>query len=122
MTRILIIDDHDEFRKTTRRFLEIQNANVQVIEASSAVAGIRLALAEKPEIVLLDIGLPDMNGLEAAQQIKAGAAKTKIIILTIFEVDRLKRLYDNKDIVDFISKDEIYAKLLPSIRKFILDA
>lgn len=122
ITHILIIDGHDEFRKTTGRFLEIQNNDVQVIEASDAASGIRLALEKKPEIILLDVELPDMNGIEAAKLIKAGLAKTKIIIMAVFEVDRFKRLYDNKDIADFISKDEIYEKLLPSIRKVILDA
>ena len=122
MTLILIIDHHDEFRRTTGRFLEIQNNGVQVIEAADAASGIRLALEKKPEIILLDVELPDMNGIEAARQIKAGLAETRIIVLTVFEVGRFKRLYDNKDIADFISKDEIYERLLPSIRKVISES
>jgi len=120
MVHILIIEDHQEFRTTARRFLEKQSAGVEVVEAADAQSGIRLALDMKPEIVLMDVELPDMSGIEAAAKIKAVLANTTIIVLTNFEVDRFKRLYDNKNIADFIGKDEIYAKLLPAIRKTIL--
>lgn len=120
MAHILIMDDHQEFRTTARRFLEKQDLGIQVVEAADAQSGIRLALEIKPEIVLMDIELPDMSGIDAAARIKAVLVNTTIIVLTNFEADRLKRLYDNKNIADFIGKDEIYAKLLPSIRKTIL--
>lgn len=71
-TRILLVDDHKGFRTAARRLLESEGWTV-VGEAADGAAGIALATILRPDVVLLDIGLPDMDGFAVAASIAAAA-------------------------------------------------
>ena len=80
--RVIIIEDYKLTRVSLRYALnEIENINV-VAEAQNAEIGLELIKKEKPDVVLMDLGLPGINGLEATAQVKNISPDTKIIILT----------------------------------------
>ncbi len=113
--KILITDDHDEFRTTLHRYLEESSPDFKIFEASSGELSILKALREKPDIVLMDIRLPEMNGIEAARRIKQNLPESKIIILTMFETEAFREIFKSDDIEAYIGKSELYEELLPMI-------
>jgi len=80
--RILVVDDNEPFRKFVASMLrDRQNLNV-IGEAGNGLEAVQRAQALQPDLILLDIGLPDLNGLDAARQIRKLAPNAKIIFLT----------------------------------------
>jgi DNA-binding NarL/FixJ family response regulator len=89
--RILIADDHEVARLGVRALLE-SHAGWEVCgEAKDGREALELAAALKPDIVLLDIGMPSLNGLEAARQILSTAPDTAILVLTMHDSDQVIR-------------------------------
>ena len=82
---ILLVDDDEFFRGAERRLLESEEAFEIVGEAGNASEAIRLARALHPDVVLMDIGMPDLNGLEATRQIKAAEPETKVVMVTVYD-------------------------------------
>ena len=93
--RILVADDHDILRRGLKHLLTT-HAGWQVCgEARTGREAVSLAEEQKPDIVVIDISMPDLNGLEAARRIRKALPKTGIIILTLHFSDQLV-----KDIVE----------------------
>lgn len=80
--RILIVDDHEDSRIITRLVLE--QAGFEVSEACTGPEGLRLAIEERPRLVLVDIMLPGMDGFELSRRLRANAAtrETRLVALT----------------------------------------
>lgn len=85
--RILVADDHPVFRFGLRTLLESQKDMVVVGEAESGEETVRRAAALQPDVVLMDVNMPGLNGLEATQQITASAPDVAILIITMFDDD-----------------------------------
>lgn len=80
--RILVIEDFDPFRRFVRSTLG-QRPDLQIVgEASDGLEAVQKAEELKPDFVLLDIGLPSLNGIEVARRIRKLAPETKIIFLS----------------------------------------
>jgi DNA-binding NarL/FixJ family response regulator len=80
--RILLVDDHEVFRRYVASMLK-ERANVQIVgEAEDGLQAVMQAEALQPDVILLDIGLPGINGIEVARQIGEIANKARIIFLT----------------------------------------
>jgi len=80
--RILLVDDNEPFRRFISSLLR-ERANLQVIgESDDGLQAVRKAETLQPDLILLDIGLPGINGIEAARQISKVARKARIIFLT----------------------------------------
>lgn len=87
--RIVIADDHDVVRRGLKSVLEDQ-PNWEVCgEANTGRKAVELVRAHKPDIVVLDITMPELNGLEAARQIQKASPDTKMLILTVHESEQL---------------------------------
>ncbi len=83
--RLLLVDDHAVVRSGLRMLLENEH-DVEIIgEASSASEAIEATLRLKPNVVLMDIGLPDLSGIDATREIKKRVADVSIVALTIHE-------------------------------------
>ncbi len=94
MKRILVVDD-DETNMYLIKFM-LQKSGYEVIEAMEGTMGVELAIKEKPHLVIMDIQLPDIDGLEATKRIRASEADAEIpiVALTSFAMvgDREKAL------------------------------
>ena len=82
---ILIVDDHALFRQGLRRILESLNQVTVVGEASDGNEAVQLARKTNPDIILMDVSMPHLNGLEATQRIKRILPDIRIILLTMYE-------------------------------------
>lgn len=85
--RILIADDHPVFRFGLRALLESQPDMVVLAEAESGEESVRLTQSLRPDVVLMDVNMPGLNGIEATRRIAAGASETAILIITMFDDD-----------------------------------
>jgi two-component system, NarL family, response regulator LiaR len=90
---VLLVDDHDLFRTGLRNLLEEQGVRV-VAEASTGREALRQVRELAPEVVLMDLNMPGMSGVEATREIASVAPLTRVVVLTISDRDR--------DIVDAI--------------------
>jgi DNA-binding NarL/FixJ family response regulator len=89
--RILIADDHEIARQGIRSLLE-DHAEWQVCaEAKDGREAVMLATSLKPDVYLLDIGMPNLNGLDAARQILTAAPDARILILTVHDSEQVVR-------------------------------
>jgi NarL family two-component system response regulator LiaR len=86
--RVLIVDDHAVVRQGLRTFLELQ-ADIEVIgEASDGLEAVAQAQRFLPDVVLMDLVMPQMDGIEATRQIRALSPSTKVVVLTSFAEDQ----------------------------------
>jgi len=89
--RILVADDHEVARKGIRSLLE-NHAGWEVCgEAKDGREAVALANKLEPDVLLLDIGMPNLNGLDAARQILASTPEARILILTVHDSEQLVR-------------------------------
>jgi DNA-binding NarL/FixJ family response regulator len=89
--RILIADDHEVVRRGTRSLLEGHPGWEICGEASDGREAVERCKELKPDLVLLDIGMPNLNGLDAARQIQAICPLTHVLILTIYDSEQMVR-------------------------------
>jgi DNA-binding NarL/FixJ family response regulator len=93
VTRVLIVDDHAVVRDGLRALLERQDDLVVCGEAADGAAAIELAMQTQPDVVLMDLSLPGLSGLEAARAIVDRVHETHVLILTTFETE--ERIFDS---------------------------
>jgi DNA-binding NarL/FixJ family response regulator len=85
--RILIADDNPEFREGQRGLLAAQPDLAVVGEAATGAAALALAARTLPDVVLMDLHMPDLNGIEATRQLTATSPHVGILVVTMFEDD-----------------------------------
>lgn len=83
--KLMIVDDHPVFRQGLRDVLEIEEEIVVVAEASDGEEAVEKALDEEPDIILMDINLPTVNGLQVTRQIKSKLPATKFVMITGYD-------------------------------------
>jgi DNA-binding NarL/FixJ family response regulator len=88
MIKILLVDDHPVVRHGLRGMLDAEPDLHVVGEASSGVEGVALTVAEQPDIVLMDLRMPNGDGVSATEQIVASAQGVRVLVLTTYESDR----------------------------------
>jgi DNA-binding NarL/FixJ family response regulator len=114
--RILVADDHDVMREGTRAVIERQPGWEVCGVAGTGREAVSQALALKPDIVVMDMSMPDLNGLDAAVQIKRRLPCTEILIFTAHETDDLIREVFEAGAKSFIFKSEAYDFLVQAIQ------
>jgi DNA-binding NarL/FixJ family response regulator len=87
--RILLADDHNIVRKGLRGTLEEYDDWNVCGEASNGRDAVRLALELKPDIVVLDLTMPELNGIEATRQIKKSLPQTEILVFTMHDTEEM---------------------------------
>ena len=114
--RILLVDDHILFRQGIASLLDSQPDLSVVGEAASAPEAVELAHKLRPYLVLLDLGLPPGNGLDAMRAILADRPETNIVFLTVHEEDEMLFAAIRGGAKGYLLKNTPIAKLLPYLR------
>lgn len=113
--KILIVDDDDDLRDSLRDQLALHD-EFEVTVAHSAASGIEIAKAEHHDLVLFDVGLPDMDGREAVKILRKSGFKSPIIMLTGNDSDADQILGLDAGANDYVTKPFKFAVLLARIR------
>lgn len=118
--RVLIADDHAMVRRGIRSLLEFRH-DIEVSEASNGKEAVEKAATLNPDLVILDISMPLLDGLSAAKEIRKAAPGTAILILTFQETDSLRDEAEKIGVSGFLTKGEDGNALLRAIGTAIGD-
>jgi DNA-binding NarL/FixJ family response regulator len=113
--RILIADDHSVVRAGLRALLESRNGWEVCGEASDGREAVEKATRLQPDVAVLDIGMPLLNGVDATRRIRVVSANTEILILTMHESDDLVQQVAQAGARGYILKDEADRVLLAAV-------
>ena len=89
MTRVLVADDHQMLRQAVRRALEESGLDV-VGEAADGDQAVAMTASLRPDVVLMDVSMPIIDGIEAARRIVATGSTAKVLVLTMHDEDALR--------------------------------
>jgi NarL family two-component system response regulator LiaR len=113
----LIVDDQPVVRQGVRAFLEAQPDIDVVAEASSGAEAVALAVEYAPDVVLMDLIMPGMDGVEATRRVKEACPQTRIVILTSFHDDEHVLPAVMAGATSYLLKDVSPAELVDAVRK-----
>uniref|UniRef100_UPI003FEFB233 response regulator n=1 Tax=Roseburia sp. TaxID=2049040 RepID=UPI003FEFB233 len=113
--KIMIADDHSMIREGLKQLLELEGDFEVIAEACDGVECLEKLLTVKPDVLLLDINMPNMNGLEVLQKMKDKRMKVKVLVLTVHnEVEYLLKAV-NIGVNGYLLKDSESAELKKAI-------
>jgi DNA-binding NarL/FixJ family response regulator len=116
MTTVLIADDHSLQRLGFRMLLESQDDMTVAGEAAGGAEAVRLVAGLHPDVVLMDIRMPGLDGIEATRRITATGGRTRVLILTTFDLDEYAFAGLRAGASGFLVKDAQPTELLAAIR------
>ena len=114
--RVLVADDQSMVRAGFRMLLSRAPDIEVVAEASNGIEAFELATRYRPTVVLMDIRMPELDGLQATRKILAGQASTRVLILTTFDLDEYVFEALQAGASGFVLKDDPPEQLLSAIR------
>ena len=115
--RCLLTDDHTLFRQGVRRLLETESSDFEVVgEASDAGQAVEKAKELRPDVVLMDIGMPGLSSFEAARHIRKNRPETKILFLTMYEDEDYLVQCLEAGAAGYVLKDTAAPQLLTAVR------
>jgi DNA-binding NarL/FixJ family response regulator len=115
-TTILIADDHRLFRDGLRTLLEKQGSIRVVAETTDGVETVRAAAELKPDIVLMDISMPELNGIEATRRIVSTGAATRVIVLSMHSDRRFIMESLKAGAVGYLLKDCAFEEVMLAVK------
>ena len=116
MIRILLVDDHPVVRMGLRGMLDAEPDLTVIGEASSGTEGVGLALAERPDIVLMDLRMPGGDGVAATSRILSSCSGIRVMVLTTYESDRDILRAIEAGASGYLLKDATPAELAEAVR------
>jgi two-component system response regulator DegU len=116
-TTILIVDDHEQFRALMRQIVAAASELHVAGEAADGTEAMRLIQTLRPAIVLLDLIMPQVSGLEVLRWIKAEHPETRVIIVTVHDEDPYRQAAEASGADAFLLKKNLMTDLLPTIRR-----
>ena len=114
--RILLADDHVLVRQGTRELLEQEEDMEVVAEAGDGEEAVQLATSHRPDVAIMDIAMPKLNGIEATRQIKALHPATAVLVLTAYDDDQYVFALLEAGAAGYLLKDVHVTELIRAIR------
>lgn len=119
--RLLIVDDHEIFRRGLRALLEPSSEWQICGEAVDGLDAVEQCKSLKPDIVVLDVSMPRLNGLEAARLIKKDKPDSQIVIITQHDSPQIRSAALEAGAQAFVTKSSVGNELVTALRKLIQD-
>lgn len=119
--RILVVDDFEPWRRSIVSIIE-EDPELQVIhEASDGLEAVQMCQELQPDLVVLDVGLPKLNGLEAARQVRIVSPDSKILFLSALASQDVMCEALRIGAAGYITKEDALRDLLPAVRSAVAD-
>lgn len=114
--RVLLADDHAVVRQGTRELLDREEGIDVIAEASDGKEAVQLAIKERPDVVVMDFAMPQLNGIEATRQIKAVAPGIAVLVLTAYDSHQYIFAFLEAGAAGYLLKDVQVDELVQAIR------
>lgn len=118
--RFLIVDDHAPSRSILREMVLAHTDWVIIGDAGDGLAAVSLAAAHHPDVILMDVAMPHLNGIQAARQIKAAAPEARIILFSAYSNQGFRLASQEAGADYFIQKERLTTQVLEEIVPQIL--
>jgi len=116
---VLIAEDHEVLRTTLRDWISAIFPNISVLEAKTGEEALSLTFDHLPDIILMDVSMPRINGIEATQRIKETMPQTKVIIVTVHESLEYQSDAAAAGASAYITKRKMGTDLIPVLRRLL---
>lgn len=114
--RIVLVDDHDVIRTGLKTFLETQDDIDVVGEASNGIDAVSISLAMKPDVVVMDISMPEVDGMEATRRLKTQCPNCHVLALTVHKDKQYLFEMLQAGATGYVTKDAAADELVSAIR------
>jgi DNA-binding NarL/FixJ family response regulator len=113
--KVLVADDHEVLRSCLRSLLVTQ-ADIEVVEAADGASAVRAAFEQAPDVVVMDLSMPIVSGVEATRRILAANPNVKVLMLSGYQdVDKVRESLD-AGALGYVLKDAAYDELIDAVR------
>jgi DNA-binding NarL/FixJ family response regulator len=119
MIRILLADDHKQVRKALRATLEECGGWQVCAEASNGHEAVQFALQTRPDIAILDLAMPEMNGIEATRQIKQALPQVDVLIFTMYDSQEMNLAAREAGAQGLVRKSGNESEIIEAIRALL---
>jgi DNA-binding NarL/FixJ family response regulator len=117
--RILVADDHSIVRRGVRALLETHRGWRVCGEAATGAEAVKQAKKLRPDVAVVDITMPDLNGFEATRQIRTAAPQTEVLVLTVHESEQALREVLDAGALGYVSKSDLDLNLSAAIESLL---
>jgi DNA-binding NarL/FixJ family response regulator len=114
--RILVADDHELVRRGIRGLLRGQRGWRVIGEATNGREAVEKTNKLKPDVAIVDISMPDLDGLQATRQIREVAPRTSVVVLTMHESDQMVRRVLDAGALGYVLKSDLAAHLVKAVK------
>jgi len=114
--RILVADDHELVRRGIQELLRARGGWKVVAEAVNGREAVEKASELKPDVAILDISMPDLDGLQATRQIRETAPRTSVVVLTMHESDQMVRRILDAGALGYVLKSDLAKHLVKAVK------
>src|SRR6267143_3452878 len=114
--RILVADDHELVRRGIQELLRARGGWKVVAEAVNGREAVEKAYELKPDVAILDISMPDLDGLQATRQIRETAPGTSVVVLTMHESDQMVRRVLDAGALGYVLKSDLAKHLVKAVK------
>lgn len=118
---VVVVDDDPDYLWLVRVILEMRGNGITIVgEAASGERALALVLHERPDVVIADLMMPRLNGLELTRRIKQERPQTKVLLMSAYTEDTYRRIASVSGADGFLNKHMIHTGLLPAIREVMV--
>src|SRR6202047_2596588 len=114
--RILVADDHELVRHGIRGLLRARRGWRVIGEATNGQEAVEKTNKLKPDVAILDVSMPDSDGLQATRQIRDASPNTKVVVLTMHESDQMVRRVLDAGALGYVLKSDLAANLVKAVK------
>ncbi|HZF58969.1 MAG TPA: response regulator transcription factor [Rubrobacter sp.] len=115
----MLVDDQATLRQGLRMWLTLEPDLEVVGEAESGEAALRLVRSMSPDVVLMDVEMPDMDGIAATTALRATSPQVAVVVLSLYDDARTRALAREAGAAGFVSKHQAKTTLLATIRRVV---